>query len=259
MFTLLVAAVLGQQCGVSYYRQSFSVPSYGYNQGVQVSYGTVGSYQPQVAQQPYYAPAAVDLVGKYLREEFAAQTAAQAKVDQEARLARIEALLVSKQTPPPAPPPQPIFQAPYPPAKSPPLSFPSPQSPAPQSPPLPGKFTPEGTVPPPPVPGPQGQFVPTSAGNIDEAVTLVMRNSCSACHAAPATKGGGVVLLDSAGNQAPMSPFLKLLVRQDVESGRMPKGGPELSSEQVAKFDDWIAAHSEEINLALQSALGNGR
>jgi hypothetical protein len=248
MIALLLAATLGGGCQANAgYGYSGYAPSYGYRQ-TYVTYGATPTYyQPaQTYQAPAYQAPKVDyqaVVGEYLREEYRAKK----EEEQAARLARIEALLQK-----PAPvqyqaPPSVQYQPVQVPSKA------SPQSPqlgSPQyPPPIPEKNQPSsfGGVGPPPLTG--------SPGGGDAAVTQIVRNRCATCHAAPASKGAGIVLLDPTGNLAPMSPALMLMVQEDVKTGKMPKGGPELPDNELAIVSGWVGDHAPEIAAFLAQGI----
>lgn len=251
MLALLIAATLGGGCQASAgYGYSGYAPTYGYRQ-TYVTYGATPTYAVQAYQAPvqaYQAPK-VDyqaVVGEYLREEYRAKK----EEEQAARLARIEALL---QKPAPAPV---QYQAP-PPAQYQPVGVPSkasPQSPqfgSPQyPPPIPEKNQPSsfGGVGPPPLTG-------SPPGGGDVAVTQIVRNRCASCHVAPASKGAGIVLLDPTGNLAPMSPALMLMVQEDVKTGKMPKGGPELPDTELSIVSGWVGEHAPEIAAFLSQGI----
>jgi mono/diheme cytochrome c family protein len=87
-------------------------------------------------------------------------------------------------------------------------------------------------------------------------VTQIVRNRCAACHAAPASKGAGIVLLDANGNLAPMSPALMLMIQEDVKTGKMPQGGPELPDNELAIVSGWVGDHAPEIAAFLAQGIG---
>jgi hypothetical protein len=248
MLTLLIAATLGGGCGVQAgYGYSGYAPTYGYRQTYFTYGATPTYYQPATYQAPYVAPK-VDyqaVVGEYLREEYRAKK----EEEQAARLARIEALLqkpappVQYQAPPPAP-----YQPVGVPSKASPQSSPFPTGQYP--PPIPEKNVPSsfGGVGPPPLTG--------TPGGGDAAVTQILRNRCAGCHAAPASKGAGIVLLDPAGNLAPMSAALMLAIQEDVKIGHMPKGGPELPDNELAIVSGWVGDHAPEIAAFLAQGIG---
>jgi hypothetical protein len=250
MLALLIASTLGGGCGVQAgYGYSGYAPTYGYRQ-TYVTYGATPTYAVQPYQAPvqYQAPK-VDyqaVVGEYLREEYRAKK----EEEQAARLARIEALL---QKPAPvqyAPAPPPVqYQPVGVPSKASPQS---PQLPSSQyPPPIPEKNQPSsfGGVGPPPLTG-----LPPGGG--DAAVTQIVRNRCAACHAAPASKGRGIVLLDPTGNLAPMSPALMLAIQEDVKTGKMPQGGPELPDNELAIISGWVGDHAPEVAAFLAQGIG---
>jgi hypothetical protein len=249
MIAILIVATLGGGCGVQAgYGYSGYAPTYGYRQ-TYVTYGATPTYAVQTYQAPvqYQAPK-VDyqaVVGEYLREEYRQK----AQEEQAARLARIEALL---QKPAPvqyAPTPPPVqYQPVGVPSKASPQS---PQLPSSQyPPPIPEKNQPSsfGGVGPPPLTG-----LPPGGG--DAAVTQIVRNRCAACHAAPASKGRGIVLLDPTGNLAPMSPALMLAIQEDVKTGKMPQGGPELPDNELAIISGWVGDHAPEVAAFLAQGI----
>lgn len=244
MLPLLIAAVLGQygSCGThatygfTYARAAYAAPAAVYHAPV----------------QSYQAPAYnASLVGDYMKQE----SAYQATVQQNAKLDALIALM-GKQTPAPQSP-APQYQAPYQPVQVP--SKASPQSPSPQypppvfqAPPAPDKNSPSafGGVQPPPL------ATPPQAGGDISAVSQILQNRCAACHAAPAAKGAGIVLLDPNGNLAPMSAALMLAIQEDIKTGKMPKGGPQLPDNELAEVSGWVGDHSAEVAAFLAQGLG---
>jgi mono/diheme cytochrome c family protein len=255
MLALIMAATLGGGCAVQagYGYQ----PAYGYAR-TYVSYGYTPAYSTyQAPVQAYQAPQ-VDykaVVGEYLREEYRQK----AEQEQAARLARIEALLAQPRVQAPvqqfqAPPPQ--YQPVQVPSKASPQSpsFSTPQYPPPvfQQPPSPEKNSPSafGGAQPPPL------ARPPSAGGDITAVSQILANRCAACHQAPASRGAGIVLLDPNGNLAPMSPALMLAIQEDIKTGKMPKGGPQLPDNELAEVSGWVGDHSAEVAAFLAQGLG---
>lgn len=258
MLALIIAATLGGGCGVQsgYGFAGYGYqPTYGYAR-TYVSYGVTPTYAAPV--QAYQAPQ-VDykaVVGEYLREEYRQK----AEQEQAARLARIEALLAQPRPQAPvqqfqAPPPQ-QYQPVQVPSKASPQapSFSTPQYPPPvfQQPPSPDKNSPSafGGVQPPPL------SRPPSAGGDVAAVTQILANRCAGCHQAPASRGRGIVLLDPNGNLAPMSPALMLAIQEDIKTGKMPQGGPQLPDNELAEVSGWVGDHSAEVAAFLAQGLG---
>jgi hypothetical protein len=249
---LIAAAFLGcdppRQVAYGYAR-SYAAPAYyrpaTYYQPQQYQAQAPAYYQPQQYQQPTYN---YSLVGDYLKQESAHDKA----VEQNAKLDVLIKLMADRATPPPvqqAPPPPPVqYQPVGVPSKASPQS---PQLPSSQyPPPIPEKNQPSsfGGVGPPPLTG--------SPGGGDAAVTQILRNRCAACHAAPASKGAGVVLLDATGNLPPMSPALMLAIQEDVKVGKMPKGGPELPDNELAIVSGWVGDHAPEVAAFLSQGIG---
>jgi hypothetical protein len=254
MSLILVAAFLGcdppRQVAYGYAR-SYAAPAC-YRAATYYQAPAQQYYQApaQAYQAPAYQPPAYNysLVGDYLKQE----SAHDKTVEQNAKLDVLIKLLADRATPPPvqqAPPPSPVYQPVGVPSKASPQSpsFPSSQYP----PPIPEKNQPSsfGGVGPPPLTGSPGGAGP-------EAVTQILRNRCAGCHAAPASKGRGVVLLDQAGNLAPMSPALMLMIQEDVKTGKMPQGGPELPDNELAIVSGWVGDHAPEIAAFLAQGIG---
>jgi hypothetical protein len=221
MSLILVAAFLGcdppRQVAYGYAR-SYAAPT---------CYRAATYYQAPAQQyyqapaQAYQAPAYQPPAYKYsLVGDYLKQESAHDKtVEQNAKLDVLIKLLADRATPPPvqqAPPPAPVYQ---------PVGVPSKASP--QSPSFPSSQYP------PPIPE---KNQPSSFGGVGPP---------------PLTGSPG-----GAGNLAPMSPALMLMIQEDVKTGKMPQGGPELPDNELAIVSGWVGDHAPEIAAFLAQGIG---
>lgn len=100
-----------------------------------------------------------------------------------------------------------------------------------------GSVPPPPTVPPsPPAPNPNAAaFVPPN-----QAVTAILKTSCLKCHQDPAKQGKGVVLFDSAGLVANLTPWHLLRMDSALYSGAMPKLADPLSADAYSQIRAWL-------------------